>query len=204
MRSLFNLENPVWKFIGNLWDFFLLSLLWLVCSLPIITIGASTAALYYTTLKMASNQEGYTCKSFLNSFKQNLKEGICIWGIILLIAFVLAIDLYWALTTASTVSLSLMVPFVVVAIALIFTSRLVFILLARCDNSVKNLLFMSVSMSLKNFLPVLSTLVVSIGYYMFGIFVFWPVLLVGPGLCAYINSFIFNHILNRYGFSLAD
>lgn len=202
MKALFNLENPVWRFIGNLADFFLLSCLWLVCSLPIITIGASTTALYYTTLKIASNQEGYTLNSFLNAFKLNLKKGVAIWIILLSIIAVLLIDCYWAIASNTTLTLSLLMPFGLLLIAVLLTTRTVFITLARCDNTVKNIIFMSVPMALKNFLPILSTIILSLGYYAFGIFVFWPILLVGPGLCAYINSYIFNHILNRYGLNI--
>lgn len=202
MRTIFNLDNPVWKFIGNIADFFLLTLMWTVCSLPIVTLGASTSALYYTTLKMASNQEGYTLPSFWKAFKNNLLSGIKITIIMLMVILIVLIDLYYCLVNPSTITLSLILPLGVILTALIFSFRLVVILLARCDNTVKNLLFMSVSLGLKNFMPVLSTLIVSAGAYLFGVFIFWPVLLIAPGLCAYINSFVFNRILTKYGFAL--
>ena len=49
--KFFSLENPIWKFIGNLADFFLLSCLWYLCCLPVVTAGAATTALYYVTFK---------------------------------------------------------------------------------------------------------------------------------------------------------
>ena len=55
MKNLFNVENPVWVFMGKLVDMLLLSGLWVICSLPVVTIGASTAALYYVTLKWGSS-----------------------------------------------------------------------------------------------------------------------------------------------------
>ena len=204
MKNFFNVDNPIWKFIGNLADFFLLSVFWLICSLPIITIGASTSALYYTTLKMASNQDGYTVSSFFSSFKMNLKNGILMWCPLLLILAILGIDCYWALSLGSTVSISLLLPFFVLILATLLTARMSFVLLARCENTAKKLLLMSVPMGIKNFFPVLSTIVLSLGYYLFGIFVFWPILIVGPGLCAYINSFIFNRILKKYGLTLEE
>ncbi len=59
-------------------------------------------------------------------------------------------------------------------------------------------------MSIRSFLPVLSTLMVTCGLFSFGIFVFWPLLLIAPGLGAYINSFIFNRVLEKYGLGLLD
>lgn len=204
MKTIFNLNNPIWKFVGNLADFALLTILWALFSLPIVTIGASTSALYYTTLKMASNQEGYTAASFWNSFKENLKKGTQLWLILLSVAVILIIDCYWSLAIGTTWSLGLLIPFGILLIAVMFTARFAFVLLARCENTLKNLLSMSVSISLRNFLPILSTILVSVGFYLVGIFIFWPLLIVGPGLCAYLNSFIFNRILNKYGFALID
>ncbi len=45
---------------------------------------------------------------------------------------------------------------------------------------------------------------VTCGLFSFGIFVFWPLLLIAPGLGAYINSFIFNRVLEKYGLGLLD
>ena len=48
MRRLFNLENPVWRFIGNIIDMFLLSVYWYVCCLPVVTTGSGKG--YYFSL----------------------------------------------------------------------------------------------------------------------------------------------------------
>ena len=50
LQSFFNYDNPIWRFMGRLGDMIVLNLLWLVCSIPVVTIGASTTALYYCTL----------------------------------------------------------------------------------------------------------------------------------------------------------
>ena len=53
LQGFFNYDNPVWRFIGKLGDLILLNILWIVCSIPVFTIGASTTAVYYVTLKLA-------------------------------------------------------------------------------------------------------------------------------------------------------
>ena len=50
LASFFNYDNPVWRFIGKFFDVMVLNLLWVICSIPIFTIGASTTAVYYVTL----------------------------------------------------------------------------------------------------------------------------------------------------------
>ena len=90
--KFFSLENPVWKFIGNLADFFILSCLWYLCSLPVVTAGAAASAVYYVTLKMSRDQEGELVRSFFKSFRQNLKPG-CLLGVGYLAAAVVLLSL---------------------------------------------------------------------------------------------------------------
>lgn len=56
LQGFFNYDNPVWRFIGKLGDLILLNILWIVCSIPVFTIGASTTAVYYVTLKLARDE----------------------------------------------------------------------------------------------------------------------------------------------------
>ena len=74
LQGLFNYDNPVWRFIGKLGDLIILNVLWIVCSIPIFTIGASTTAVYYVTLKMVRDEEDSTIKSFFRSFKRDRKS----------------------------------------------------------------------------------------------------------------------------------
>ena len=99
--KFFSLENPIWKFIGNLADFFLLSCLWYLCCLPVVTAGAATTALYYVTLKMARGQEGQLIPAFFHSFKQNLKQATALWVGYLAVGILLVLDLVICLQTSS-------------------------------------------------------------------------------------------------------
>ena len=79
MSNFFNMDNGLFRALGKLADLMLLNILFLVCSLPIFTIGASFTAMYYVTLKLAENEEGYIARGFLKSFKQNFKQATIIW-----------------------------------------------------------------------------------------------------------------------------
>ncbi len=204
MNRFFNLENPVWRFIGNIADMFFLSVYWYLCCLPVVTAGSSTTALYYVTLKLTSNQEGYTTASFFRSFKSNLKQATILWLICLLAGTILAIDLYWALTSGSTIGASVLPAFIILAVIYLVFMAFLFPLLARCENNSKTLLAMCFAMSIRNFLPIFSTLLVTIGIFSIGIFIFWPLILIAPGLAAYLNSYIFNHILAKCHLNLPN
>lgn len=74
--KLFSIDGPLYNFFSRLLDMIKLNFLWLLFSLPIVTIGASTAAAFAITLKMVDEREGYIAKQFWNAFKANLKQGI--------------------------------------------------------------------------------------------------------------------------------
>ena len=59
MRDLCNTDKPLFAVLTKLTYSAYLNILWLVCSLPIVTIGASTTALFYVTLKMAEDRDEY-------------------------------------------------------------------------------------------------------------------------------------------------
>lgn len=95
LSGLFNYDNPVWRFIGKFGDLILLNILFVICSIPIFTIGASTTAVYYVTLKLARNDDGYTIRSFFKSFKENFKQSTIIWLILLVVGIILGIDVWF-------------------------------------------------------------------------------------------------------------
>ena len=94
MGGFFNYDNPVWRFVGRIWDLFILNLLWVICSIPIVTFGASTTAMYYCTLKIAKDRDsGGMFTMFFHSFKDNIKQSTIIWIIMAFIGGILFFDI---------------------------------------------------------------------------------------------------------------
>lgn len=85
--NLFNEDNFLHQFFLFLGKLIGLNLLWMICSIPIITIGASTTALFYCTLKLHKDQDISTWRFFWRSFRSNFLQSTLIW--ILLLAAVL-------------------------------------------------------------------------------------------------------------------
>ena len=88
MYRIFDPENFFWRWFGKLADFFLLSCLWLLCCVPIVTIGASSIALYDTVAHCLRGHESDTYRRFFRTFKAELLRGIGItvlWGVLTII-----------------------------------------------------------------------------------------------------------------------
>lgn len=94
LQGIFNYDNPVWRFIGKLGDLIILNILWIVCSIPVFTAGASATAVYYVTLKLVRDEDDSTIRSFFRSFKSNFKQATAIWLILLAAGIVLGFD-FW-------------------------------------------------------------------------------------------------------------
>lgn len=202
--KFFNVDNPVWRFVGNLADFFVLSVLWAVCCLPVVTIGASTTALYYVTMKMARNREGELIPSFFASFRQNLRPGIALWVGYLAAGVLIGLNLLISVQNGSLVSGAMFITCAVLAILWALTETMQFPLLARCDNTVPALFKMGAAIAVRNIPAVAAAFITKAAFAAVGVFLFWPLLLLAPGLCAYCNAFLFNRILSKYGFDLLE
>ena len=93
MRNFFNIDNPFFRFLSQMADLMILNFLFILCSLPFFTAGASLCALFYVLFKMRENEEGYIARSFFKAFKENFKKGTVIWLIMLLLGLIFRQDL---------------------------------------------------------------------------------------------------------------
>ena len=72
MNKLFDINNPFFKFMSKFFDLMVLSLIFTVCCIPIVTIGPAITALYYSTVKNVRRDRSYAYKEFFHSFKRDL------------------------------------------------------------------------------------------------------------------------------------
>lgn len=202
MEKLFSIDNPVWKFIGNIADMFFLSVMWYLSLIPLFTAGCGTTAVYYVTLKMTEDLEGRTIPQFIKSFKQNLKQTVTVWIPSLLMLVILFLDINMALSSASSVSVIPAVFFLTCTLILIIFLSMLFPIIARCDDTTSVQVKNCVKICIQNPFAALSVGLINVSLFLLGIFVFWPLLLIAPGLSAYLNSYVINHIFRKYSMNL--
>ena len=197
MNSLLNPEGPVMQFITKIAYSAYLNLLWFICCIPIFTVGASTTALFYVTLKMAKNEEGNITRAFFRSFRENFKQGAIIWLILLVVGIVLGVDGYtlyhmrfsnafWTILTAI---------FIVAAAAYAIILMYIFPLLARFQNTTMAMFKNSIMIGMR-FL--LCTAIMTVIYFVMILVVvriFTPMIIFGEGLCAMLCSYMLSNIL---------
>ena len=101
MKEILGFEGGFTAACSRIFDLMILGFLWILCSLPIITIGASSAALYYATVKSVKNRNGYAVQEFFRSFRQNLVPGMVLWLIILAVSVILRLNIGILMAKAS-------------------------------------------------------------------------------------------------------
>jgi len=87
MNNILNPENKFFSVIRKIVYILFLSVLWTICSIPILTIGPATAALYYAVVKSVRKERSYPVKEFFKEFKRNAKQGIFLTIIFIVVGF---------------------------------------------------------------------------------------------------------------------
>lgn len=142
MRNLFNYDNKVMSTINTLADSVILGILWLLCSLPIFTIGASSAAFYYAYNNCVRQKTGYAWKTFFSAFRSNFKQATLIWLVVLGLSVVVVLDWYLLHLMERT---SILIPIIqavllVLMLALSAWALYLFPYLSRFENSGKTVM----------------------------------------------------------------
>ncbi len=208
LQGFFNYDNPIWRFIGRLGDMVVLNILWIICSIPIITIGASTTALYYCTLKIVRNEDYGDIKMFFKSFRLNFKQATLIWIPMLIIGCVLVFDFrFFGVVMASAGAVRVVLQGLTIALMVlwIFVFLYVWPVLSRFDNTIKNTVsnaaFMSIRYLGSTLAMIVSDIIVVVIGYMCLFYMGWItafMVLMGYPLLAWINSTMLDHIFEAY------
>ncbi len=201
MNTLFNLDNGFFRFMGKVFDMIVLDILTLIVCIPIVTIGPALTALYYVTLKIVRDEEGYVVRGFFKSFKQNFKQGFLLELIVAAAAIILYFDLgvvyNWMGQNGSILIRLLFYALVGLALLSVVTAVYIFPILAKFDNPVKKVLVNSVMMAVRHLpnsiLMVVVIIAAGVSIYIYPIMIFFVI-----GFAAFINSVILRKIFDNY------
>ena len=179
-----------------------LNLLWFVCSLPIVTIGASTTALYYASLKLVREEDSSLTRQFFRSFRENFKQATVLWLILLGVGLFLGADGYilYHLRLSAAGPLAVMwtlILAVVIAASVVYVIVLLYVfpLLASVCNT--NRAMLKNAFLIGTHYLFATILIFAVHFAMFFVVVAWftPLLVFGEGLCALISAWLLNSIL---------
>jgi uncharacterized membrane protein YesL len=202
MGKVFSYDSPVWRFMGRLVDFLVLTVLWAVTSLPIITMGTATTTVYYITLKMTKNQDGYIVSTYFKTFGKLFLETVKAWLLALIVGVLLGGDIYICLKLGNPIASLILAALAVVALVYSMTLMYLFPVMARLDNTIMGYVKAAFYLAIRNFGWSILLIVVPVCYILIGVFKFWPLLVISVGLIAYLQSLIYNQIFKVQGWEV--
>ena len=204
MSSMFKGDTPFYQVLTKLFDVILLNALFVICCIPVVTIGSSMTALYYMTMKMIKDEEPGIIKGFFRAFKENFKQSFPMTLLLLLMAVILGGDLYILGNSESPYNTILFGGGVVLLMIVAAIASYAFPMLARFENTVKNTLTNAAKLALA-YLPYTAIfLLVNVGPIVWFIlspetfshvFKIWICIGIGGG--AYLNSIFLLRIFEK-------
>ena len=139
MRGLFSLDSKFMTVMSRVADLIILNLLFLFTSIPIFTIGASTAAMYTLCFRFGTDREQGVFRSYFRAFRDNFKQATQIWLILLLCGAACCFDIYLFLSLPGMIRY-LAAVFCIALVLLLLVFSYAFPLLSQFDNKNKNIL----------------------------------------------------------------
>ena len=195
--NLFSLNSPFARGINKLIMMLYVGVLWFLCSIPIVTMGAATAALYEVHLKAVRNREGYVGSSFLKAFRNNLKQGIQLGIPLLLAQFVFAFNLFYYGVLGGKGFVLQTIVFAILSLLTLTAFSYVFAVMAKFENTTSGHFRMAVVLMIRCPGWTAAILVIQVlTVFLIWFFVYFPLLFL-VGISGYMQAAVFDHILQK-------
>ena len=151
-KNLFNPDSPLMITVSQITDCIFLSLFWIIGCFPVVTIGASFAALYDATFRGFRQHERNVWQRFYKTFRGSWKQGILptvvvgagFWA---LLKGMIAL---WNVAAVGEMSMMVFSGCALVGVLGVGILSLVFPVLSRFENSFGGLLRNALLLALAN------------------------------------------------------
>lgn len=137
MGKLFDLNGPLMRGMTALANLILLSFCWVLYSIPVLTVGPATAALYYAVQKMVAGENIRVFRCFFKGFRDNLKQGVVLTLIFGAAAALMYYDYMFSYMVEESLGRILRITFGVLAALWLIFACYTFPLQAQFQNSIK-------------------------------------------------------------------
>ena len=204
--KLFNPDSRIMIFLSRVADLVILNILWLVCCVPVVTIGASTTAMYHVIRHWQKDSVSSIVRDFFQSFKEDFKQATPVYLILLIptAAVVMNAMLIFNPENSAAVPSYLLVIWFISALILLFISSFVYPVMAFFADSIfktlRNAMVLALAnlprtilISILNLLPVI-LLFVNLSFFLQSS-IFW--LMIGGALVAYLNMSILKPVFKK-------
>lgn len=191
----FDYNGGFYYWCGKAFDIMLLSIFWIVGSLPVFTIGVASSALYYSTCKSIKTDEQPVSKSFWHSYKDSFKEGTVHGVLIIVSLFVLLLNFGIVRAKLSgNLKIGMMMFYIALITFVLMISGYVFPLISRFRMPFGWYTKVAIYSVFKNLhISILLMLLITVMYYLAYKCILLMVFI--PGIYVYVSTFILEKII---------
>lgn len=203
-----NEDFKIMNLFSRISDFLLLNFLFIITSLPIITIGASVTALYSVNLKMVKSEESYITREYFKAFRRNFKIATPAFLFFLATGALMSANIFISFRAEGSFYLILRVLAGLLLLYLFICAKYYFPILARFDFTSRQIWMHIPHMIVTHagsflFIVLLNVPVVIL--MMYSIYTALFVLIIGCicgfAMFTYVEAFLFRKIFKNYELS---
>mgnify|MGYP000932177026 FL=1 len=195
MKQFFNIDNFIFRGISKWMDYVYVSVLWFIFSIPLITMGAATAALYYTAGQCLRYDRGYIFKSFWSSFKNSFRQSTIVTVFFFILFGAIHLDMY--LVRGQTAMKMLQTVFVAARLLILMVSVYIFPYISRYRQGMAALVKNCIWLCIVNF-PWTIVLILILGAAYCMVSIVPAAVFIIPSCAGVFFSLILDRIFSRY------
>lgn len=197
--KFFGVEGNLIAFMTKLGHIIILNIIWLLCCIPIITIGTSTTSFYYAMIKNVRHDRGYPVSEFFQSFKRTFTKGT----LITVAAEIWLMCLYYLRTVAISLNTETGVildrTYITVMVLTAVLLLYIFPVLSRFTMKISSMVKLAFVMSVRYIgFSILFLLVPAIMIWLYIFYLPIPTILFIPGIWCYLCTYMMEIVLRKY------
>lgn len=202
MDSIFNPDSKFAQYCNTAADLLLLNILAVICSLPIITIGATSTSMYFVLYKISNGDDAHLYRCFFKAFRKNFVQATVLWCIYLVLGGSLLSGGYLLLQNNQQTCSPLLYFLIFGSVMFFISLSWVFILQSQYQNTVlntiKNSIVFGISqikttifLILLDLLPLLALAFISAAWPFFA--------LIGFSITGLLQTLCSKRVFEKYG-----
>lgn len=203
--NLLNQDNIVHEFLNNVGDIVIANILFIFCSIPLVTIGPSLTALYHCSLRSVKGNSYGTVKTFFRAFKENFVQSLVIWLGIAAAGFILITNIRFLGTETGQAGHMFMILSEGLMVLLVIFALYVFPVIAAFTGSTAEQIKNAVIFAFMRFPYTILIVIISVfpmymTYQDYKLMPLWACcwFFFGFGLTAYLNSLMLYRLFKPY------
>lgn len=203
MEKFLNSDNSVMRALSKIFDMGVLTLIYLVFCIPIVTIGAATTSLYYVSAKVLRHNRSYVWREFWSSFKTNFLQSTIVWVLTAIVTVLLFFNMQIVGATADSTKGGYMVgAYMAILFILLCISCYVYPIISRFGTKLSQILRLSLYCAFRHFLHTLvmvAILAATVALIYLGMITnIILIFIFAPGLAGFVYTFPMEHVMKKY------